>query len=254
MSFPIELVDKVFEHLDGPSLRECGLVCKYWLHSNRSRVFASVVLSDRFGVVSRLPHFFALAQNSLVPFPNFIHSLDLTNDPTPALIANIQLLQGLRCLKICLSDKELALHLDFLSAAFPCLQELEIDGQYNTPQPILDAVQAFQSITSLRIVGTLGDDFFDKPGPAGSPTCQFPPKLHTLFIAPHDRTGTADGFFRLVLASEPIPVFSTLYAHDTWATTNSPLGRYLIRVGERLRRLCIEIGRSAVATCELTPI
>jgi hypothetical protein len=253
MSFPIELVDKVFEHLDGPSLRECGLVCKYWLHSNRSRVFASVVLSDRFGVVSRLPHFFALAQNSLVPLPNFIHSLDLTNDPTPALIANIQLLQGLRCLKICLSDKELALHLDFLSAAFPCLQELEIDGQYNTPQPILDAVQAFQSITSLRIVGTLGDDFFDKPGPAGSPTCQFPPKLHTLFIAPHDRTGTADGFFRLVLASEPIPVFSTLYAHDTWATTNSPLGRYLIRVGERLRRLCIEIGRSAVATCELTP-
>jgi hypothetical protein len=194
-----------------------------------------------------------MAENSLVPLPNFIHSLTLANDPTPALIANVQSLQGLKRLKICLRDKELALHLDFLSAAFPCLQELEIDGQYNTPQPILDAVQAFPSITSLRIVGTLGDDFFDKPGPAGPPTCQFPPKLRTLFIAPDDGTGTADGFFQLVLASEPIPVLSTLSAHDTWATTNSPLGRYLIRVGKRLRQLCIEIGRSAVAACEFTP-
>jgi hypothetical protein len=249
MLFPIELVDRVFEHLDGPSLRECGFVCKYWLHSNRSRVFASVVLSDKFGV-SRLSHFFAMAQNSLVPLPEFIHSLTLANDPTPALIANVQSLQGLKRLRICLSDKELALHLDFLSAAFPCLQELTIDGAYNTSQPILDAVQAFPSITSLCIAGTLGNDFFDKPGPAGPPTCQFPPKLHTMFISPHD--GTADGFFQLALVSEPIPLFSTLSASDTWPRMNSPMGKYLIHAGDRLRRLCIGFGRSTMATCEFT--
>lgn len=234
MLFPIELVDIVFEHLDGPSLRECGLVCKYWLHSNRSHV------------LSRLPHFFAIAQNSLVPLPKFVHSLALGNDPTPALIANVQSLQGLKRLKICLSDEELALHLDFLSAAFPCLQELEIDGQYNTPQPILDAVQAFPSITSLHIFGTL-------PDPAGSPTCQFPPKLHTLFIAPRGRTGTVDGFFRLVLASESIPLFSTLSARNTWPRTNSPMGRYVIHAGERLRRLSLWFWYSTVTTSELTP-
>jgi hypothetical protein len=252
MLFPIELVDIVFEHLDGPSLRECGLVCKYWLHSNRSHVFASVVLSDpnKFSV-SRLPHFFAIAQNPLVPLPNFVHSLALGNAPTPALIANVQSLQGLKRLKICLGDKELALHLDFLSAAFPCLQELTINGAYNTSQPILDAVQAFPSITSLCIAGILGDDFFDKPGSAGPPTCQFPPKLHTFFISPHD--GTADGFFRLALASEPIPLFSTLSAHDTWPRTNSPMGMYLIYAGERLRRLSLGFWRSTVATCEFTP-
>ncbi|KAJ7903863.1 hypothetical protein B0H13DRAFT_2025603 [Mycena leptocephala] len=189
-----------------------------------------------------------MAQNSLVPLPEFIQSLTLANDPTPALIANVQSLQGLKRLKICLSDKELALHLDFLSAAFPCLQELTIDGAYNTSQPILDAVQAFPSITSLCIAGTLGDDFFDKPGPAGPPTCQFPPKLHTMFISPHD--GTADGFFQLALVSEPIPLFSTLSANDTWPRMNSPMGKYLIHAGDRLRRLCIGFGRSTMATSE----
>ncbi|KAJ7020605.1 hypothetical protein C8F04DRAFT_290730 [Mycena alexandri] len=253
-TLPLELVDLVIGRLnpnnrvERRAIGNCGLVCLDWCRFSRLHLFSQVTLSD-----SNIRAFLEVIQNSAYPILTFVYRPCLAFARPGAsldrLIEKLGPLPGATVLW-CLIHPELVFfhHTAHLARICPELTHLTLANpdfsyryepfeppppysvQYPLPMHFaLDALQCFPSLTCLA---------FELHHSRGV-IYRFPIQLNTLDL--HLHRSSLEDFFKNLLSMDTIPVFSSLYLLGISPTPETFTGKYLRYVGDRLRRLRLDM-------------
>ncbi|KAJ7742874.1 hypothetical protein B0H16DRAFT_1562642 [Mycena metata] len=256
-TFPLEVVDLVIRRLnlnnraERRAIGHCGLVCLDWCRSSRLHLFSEVTLSD-----SNIPAFLEVIANSAYPIRTFVRRLCLALARPGAnldqLIGRLGPLPAVTALRCLLHPKLVFLdHITRLASICPALTHLtlanpefsyryeqsELPPRYLTQNPLpmhfaLDAIQRFPSLTYLALHHV---ELHHSEGAM----YRFPIQLKTLDLQLH--RSFLEEFFKNTLYMNTIPVFSSLYLLGVSPTPDTFTGKYLCYVGDRLRRLRLDM-------------
>lgn len=232
---PAELVDLVIGQLepDKSSIGRCGLVCKAWLYSSRSRVFHSVHLRE-----GNMAALFDITETALVPLLSLIEAVDITepdDDTTPRLnwldgIARLGPCHRLAHLYLQIGDRAL----DGLSVFLTGLASLSILELCVLPTTSASSILKIlshlpPSLDYLSILNPPEDFFRDHTFPSDA---QLPASLRTLYV-----DDDAENLFSALLLLTQIPLFPIVHLRNAWPTRNSALEKYLRLVGGTVQDL-----------------
>ncbi|KAJ7464525.1 hypothetical protein FB451DRAFT_1263738 [Mycena latifolia] len=231
------LFDEFQDESSGNAVGLCGLVCKAWLPTSRSRLFTTVVLKER-----NAQSFLDVARTSSLPIRNFIRTLTFFKDDS-----KLEALGPFPKATTLFIDADIRKWIPemagtFFPNNFPRLANLNLSlSDYTSISmfDILAAVTPFPTLESLRLdINGHGFDFMDDSVPE---VYQIPPRLHTLHLG----MAMSENFWEILyeLAENDgieIPVLSTLSVQDSWPQGRSFLGRYLWSYGHKMQHLCFD--------------
>lgn len=241
---PVDVLELLFDEFqagggsDDDAVGQCGLVCRAWLPTSRSRLFTTVILRE-----DNAHAFLDILQTSSFPVKSIIHTLRLIVHKKDTFLQEdskaIQELGPFPEATTLSVETDLTTWIPRLAATlfpnnFPRLSNLNLSASAITIHDILVAVTPFQTLESLKLNG----DRFDPFDASVPEVYQLPPRLHIL----HFEMDMSANFLEILfeLSEEDaidMPIFSTLSMEDGWPQGRSFVGRYIYSYGRKLQHL-----------------
>ncbi|KAF7316458.1 hypothetical protein MIND_00164800 [Mycena indigotica] len=261
-SLPLELLDRVFDHLGVTnyygrrSIARSGLVCKSWGVASRYQLFRDVTLNER-----NMISFLSVTSKSSFPIPGVIRSLELASGREDrALSMNIPRLGALpliTTLRVTMNERVFAKNLPLLKELFPGVLNLTLLNSDLSLATILTAADSFEKLKSLTLSwvyipnhelptvnnahpnwSSLFVDLVSHPRPEKKDRSQEiynsdPPPVIT----------TSEHLFAALLKLKSPPDLTALSVRAYDPSKGAEFGAFLKKHGNQLQRLTIETER-----------
>ncbi|KAJ6530034.1 hypothetical protein DFH09DRAFT_1370824 [Mycena vulgaris] len=247
-SLPVEIVDQIIDHLlqinhQGKihDVAVCGLVCRAWLPSSRYHLFSRPSLTNK-----NITAFLDVVQTSPFPILSFARYVCISiGSATAASASDSILLRRLEKLDPFLRVTKLRFdspHLvsdrcrQVVGRSFENITTLQFFIAILPLNSILAALPSFPALERLGFHLVI----FAEEEPRQSPSYDFPPTWHALYLTVPSSSSFGEYLFQKLLSLATIPVLSSLSAHETCPEENSFMTEYLRHLGDRLQYLQLE--------------
>ncbi|KAJ6480883.1 hypothetical protein C8R45DRAFT_1215809 [Mycena sanguinolenta] len=244
---PQEILDLVVgefrldDRVEKRMIAQCGLVCKAWFPSSRYRLFGDVNVNDH-----TITSFLDAVDNSLFAIPIVIRSLGLSfsgRENTVGLDESLRRLGPLPlvvALRLTMKDEILLRSLPLLQNTFPKISDLIFRSVPLRIDSVFRTVSAFRSLKSLQLdwvsLSYADEDGDDDEGKS----YQFPPQWDSLTMDLLDDSRDSQKVFATILSLDPIPILSSLAVREMGLEKDTPIGKYMARIGNALTYLRLE--------------